>query len=101
MGTGQPDHGRTLPDHRSDSIHPTEQVIANSKCIRHDREGRVHGTRRGEEAAIHDVEIVDFVRSAVAVERRCARVVAETDGTVLVCHAREWNPLSYVEVAGE
>src|SRR5919199_788048 len=52
--------------------------------VRHRGEGRVHRARAGEEARVHDVEVVDVVGLAVHVERRALWVLAEADGAALV-----------------
>ena len=76
------------------------QVVADAEGIGHDRQGRVHGSARREEAAVDDVQIVDFVRLAVDVERGRLRIAAESDGAVLVRHARQRNSVSNKQVAG-
>src|SRR5262245_6168537 len=41
------------------------QVIADAECVGHDRQRRVHGPARREEAPVDDVEVVELVRLAV------------------------------------
>ena len=44
-------------------------MIADAERIRHDGERRVHGTARGQEAPVDDVEVVDVVGLAVVPHR--------------------------------
>src|SRR5918996_1148941 len=54
-----------------------EQVVTDAEGVSHRRQGRVHRTRRGEEARVDDVEVVEVVRLAVDVQRRGLRIGAE------------------------
>ena len=58
---------------RRGCTHAVEQVIAHAQRVGHDRQRRIHRAARREEAAVHDVEVVDFVRPAVDIERRGLR----------------------------
>jgi hypothetical protein len=55
-------------------------VIADAQGIGRDRERRIDGAARWEEARIDHVKIVDLMSLAVAVERGGLRVVARSDG---------------------
>ena len=72
---------------------PLEQVVADAQGVRHRGERRVHRARRGEEARVDDVEVVEVVRLAVGVERRARRVVAEADRAALVGYAGQRDAL--------
>src|SRR5213592_4180943 len=74
-------------------------MVADPQRIGHDCESRVHRAARGKEAPVYDIEIVQLVRLAVAIERRRLRIVAEADRAVLVRHAGERHPLPDEEVA--
>src|ERR1043166_1004308 len=78
-----------------------DEVVADAKRVGHDRERRIDGAARWEEARVDDVEIVEIVGLAVGVERRRPGVAAEADRAVLMRHAGERNALSDVEVARE
>ena len=60
------------------AIHSLEQVIAYPQRVGHDRERRIHRAARAEEAGIDNVEIVELVRFAVAIERARSWIVAES-----------------------
>lgn len=77
---------------------PLQQVIPNAECIGHDGQRRIDSRTRGEEATVHDVEIVEVVRLAVHVKRRSLRVGPEADRTVLVGYAGERNTLTDVKI---
>src|SRR5207248_9863847 len=77
------------------------QMVGDAQRIRDDREPRVHGSGRGEEARLDDVEVVHLVRLAVHVECGGAGIPAEADGAVLVRHAGERNALPNVQIARE
>src|SRR3989475_6268780 len=78
-----------------------DQVIPDAKRVGHDRERRVYRSARGEEARVHHVEVVHFVRLAVRVQRRGFRVVPEADRPVLVRDARQRDALAEIEVPRE
>src|SRR2546427_6262309 len=61
-----------------------DQVIPDAKRVGHDRERRVYRSARGEEARVHHVEVVHFVRLAVRVQRGGFRIAPEADRPVLV-----------------
>src|SRR5262245_12571808 len=77
------------------------EVIPHAERVCHDGEGGVHRAARGEEARVHDIEVVDLVGSAVRVEGRRSRIAAEPDRPVLVGHSRQGNALPEVEIPGE
>src|SRR5258708_601150 len=64
---------------RARSTDPLEQVVADAERIGDDRQRRVHGADRREEARVDDVEVVEFVGLAIHVEYRRRRVGAEAD----------------------
>src|SRR5215208_3095226 len=65
------------------SVHPFQQVIADAQRVGHDRQRRVHGAARREEAAIDDIQVVHVVCLAQWIERGGLRVAAEADRAVL------------------
>src|SRR2546427_6931569 len=82
-------------------LEPLEQVIPDAERVGHDRKRRVYRSARGEEARVHHVEVVHFVRLAVRVQRRGFRVVPEADRPVLVRDARQRDALAEIEVPRE
>ena len=80
---------------------PFQDLVPDPQSVGHDRERGIHRAARGEEAAVHHVEIIHLVRPAVRVQRRGPGIVPEADGAVLVRHARQRNPLADEQVAGE
>jgi hypothetical protein len=52
-------------------------MSAYAQRIGHDRERRVHGSDRDEEARIDDIEVVQIVCLAIEIERGCLGVAAE------------------------
>ena len=50
-------------------VHAFEQMIADAQSIGHYRERRVHRAAGTEEACVNNVEIVEFVRFAIAIQR--------------------------------
>ena len=83
------------------SIHSFEQMVANAQGVGYDGESGIDRATRAKEACIHHVEIIQLVRFAVAIERARLRVVAETDGAVLVRHASERDALAEIQIARE
>src|SRR6266568_4258147 len=75
------------------------QVVAHSKCVRHDGEGRIDGSARWEETPVHNVEVVDIMGFAVHVQHGSLRALSKANGAVLMGHASEWNLLSHVQVS--
>src|SRR5689334_10219707 len=61
-----------------------EDAITDAKRVGHDRERRVDGPARWEEAAVDDIQICDVVRLARRIQRRRARIVAEANRAVLM-----------------
>src|SRR5579885_1786476 len=83
------------------SVHPLREVIADAQGVGHDGQGRVDRTARREETAVDHIQVVHLVRFAVAVERGAIRIIAEPDRPILVRHARQRNPLPYIQAAAE
>src|SRR5690242_4730565 len=81
--------------------HPAEQVLADPDGVGHGGEGRVHRPDAGEEAGVHDVQVVQLVGLAVDVEHRRGRVVAEPAGPGLVGAAGDRDAHVHVEVLVE
>ena len=79
-------------------VHAFEQMIADAQSIGHYRERRVHRAAGTEEACVHNVEIVEFVRFAIAIQRAAFRIIAETHGAVLMRNTGEWNPLTQIQI---
>ncbi len=77
------------------------QMLADPQGVGHDRQRRIDRRAGREEAAVHDVEVVEFVGLAVHVEGRGLRVAPEADRPVLMRDARERDALADEEVAGE
>src|SRR5439155_13051398 len=82
-------------------MHSLEQVIADPQRVRDDGQSWIDRATRAKEACIDHVEIIQLVRFAVAIERARSRVVAETDGAVLVRHASERDALAEIQIARE
>src|SRR5437762_5786334 len=78
-----------------------DQVIPDAKRVGHDRERRVYRSARGEEARVHHVEVVHFVRLAVRVQRGGLRVVPEPERPVLVSDAGQRNALAEIKAPRE
>src|SRR5271166_1540362 len=74
------------------------QVVSDAQRIGDDGQRRVHGGTRGEEAAVHDVEIVHIMRFAVHIEGRGFQVAAKTNGAVLMGNSGEGNLVSEEQV---
>src|SRR3954453_1035761 len=75
-----------------------EQVVADAQAVGHRRERRVHRPDAREEARVDDVEVVDLVRPAVAVEHGARRVVPEAARAGLVGDARHRDLVLEVRV---
>src|SRR3974390_1423482 len=78
-----------------------QNVIAHAQRIGYDRQRRIHRRARREEAAIHNVEILEIMGFAIHIERRSLGIVPEADGAVLVGDTRKRNALSHIQVAVE
>ena len=76
-------------------------VIAHAQRVRDDRQGGVHRTDRGHEAAVHHVEVVQVVGLAVHVEDRGGRVGPEARRARLVRGGGGVECLVQVEAADE
>src|SRR6476646_4827846 len=79
----------------------TAQMICNAQGVGHDGERRIYGGARREEASVHDVEIVHFMRLAVHIESGRAWVFAKANCSVLVCDARKRNPIAEEKIPGK
>ena len=86
---------------RGTLVHPFDQMVADAERVRHDRQRRIHGRARGEEAAVDDVQIVDLVRLAVDIQSRGFRVVPEANGPVLMRDAGQGNAVADEQIARE
>src|SRR5439155_12025829 len=96
---------RTLPKRTSERktrrsilLHPLDQVIPDTQRVGHDGQSRINRRTGRKEAAVHDVQVVEFVRLAVHVECGSLRIAAEPDGAVLVSHARQRNALAEEQI---
>src|SRR5271167_3355839 len=78
-----------------------QNVIAHAQRIGHDRERWVHRRARREEAAIHDVEILEIMGLAIRVQRRGPGIMPKADGAVLVGDTRQRNALTHIQVAAK
>jgi len=76
-------------------------VIADAQGVRDDGERGIHGAARREEAAVHDVEILHFVRAAVHVERAGFRIETKTHGAILVRDTGKRDALADEEIPRE
>jgi hypothetical protein len=74
-------------------------VIADAQCVGHDRERWIHRAARWKETRINNVEIVELVCFAIAIECRRFWIVAKTHGAVLVRDCREWQSLAQVKIS--
>src|SRR5947207_6648730 len=63
---------------------PLKNVVTDPKGIGDNGQGRVNSSARNEEAAVHDVKIVNVVSAAIQVEDRGLRVFPKLAGTDLV-----------------
>src|SRR6266702_6421538 len=77
------------------------QVIGDAQSVGYDCQRGVHGCAGREEAAVHDVEIVDFVCFAIHVQCGSLWIFAESDGAVLVCNTGERNAVPEKQVSGK
>ncbi|SRR6266516_5472670 len=89
VGSGRSPHGGA----RAVSREPLPEVVTDPERVRHDGERRVHGTARGEEARVDDVEVVDLVGLAVDVEGQGLREGERVLGHLLERPARR-DPVS-------
>src|SRR5713101_797944 len=78
-----------------------DQMIADAECIGHDGQRGVNSGAGREEAAVHDIKIVDLVRLTIRVQRRRLRITPEPNRTVLVCHACKWNAVTDEQISRE
>src|SRR4051812_13631092 len=78
-----------------------EQVLPDAQGIRHNGQPRIDRRARREKAAVHDVEIVDFVRLAIHIEGTRLGIMTEADRAVLVRDARQRDALPEEKVAGK
>src|SRR5208283_2444141 len=78
-----------------------QNVIAHTQRIGHDRQRRIYRRARWEEAAIHNVKILEIMGPAIHIQRRGSGIVPEADGAVLVGDARQRNALSHIKIAAK
>ena len=71
-------------------------MLSHSQCIGHNGESRIHRAARAEKAAIDDVEIIQFVRFAIGVQRAGSWIVAEANRSDLMRHTCQRNALTDV-----
>ena len=76
-------------------------MITDSQRVGDDCERGIHCPTRAEEAGIDNIQVIEFVRFAVAIECAGLRIVSKTDRAVLVCNASQRNALAEEQVAGE
>ncbi len=74
-------------------------MIADAQRVGDGGERGVHGADADEEAGVDDIEIVEFMRLAVAVEDGRAWVGAEATGAGLMGAARQGDVVVHIEVA--
>ena len=75
-------------------MHSLEQVIAHPQRVRDDGQSWIDRTAGTKEACIDNVEIIQLVRFAVAIERARLWIVAEADRAVLMRDAGERDALA-------
>src|SRR6516225_7639722 len=76
-------------------------MLSHAQGIGHNRQRRVDGGAGREEAAVHDVQVVEIVRLTLNVQGRASRIVAETDRAVLMSDASERNLITKKQLTGE
>ncbi|CAG6390601.1 hypothetical protein SCOCK_10070 [Actinacidiphila cocklensis] len=72
-------------------------MVPDPQGVGHGRQRRIDRADAGEEGRVHDVEVVQVVRLAVDVQRRCGGVRAEPDGAGLVGGGPDGHPLVQVD----
>ena len=82
-------------------IHSLQQMIPDSQSVGHDRERGIHRAAGAEKAAIDNVEVVEFVRFAVTIERAGFRIVAKADRAVLMGDSGKRNTLAEEQITRE
>ena len=76
-------------------------MVAHPQRIGDGGERGIHRADADEEAGVDDIEIVEFVRLAVAVEHRGGGIVAEPAGAGLMRAAGQRNVVVHVEIAAD
>src|SRR6266496_2601102 len=82
-------------------MHSLEQVIADAQRVGYDGEPGIDRATRTKEACIDNVEIIQLVRLAIAIERARLRIVSEPDGAVLVRKSGKRNKLQEEQITRE
>src|SRR5215472_15420354 len=80
---------------------PLGEVVGYAQGVGDGGEGGVHRADAGEEAGVHDVEVVQFVGLAVDVQDRGGRVGAEPAGARLMRAPRDRDAHVHVEVLAQ
>src|SRR5712692_3448156 len=78
-----------------------DQMIADAECIGHDGQRGVNSGAGREEAAVHDIKIIDLVGFAIRVQRRRLGVTTESNRTILVRNACKWNSITDEQIPCE
>src|SRR5262249_53393177 len=76
-------------------------MIAHAQSVGHNCQGRIYRSTRTEHAAINHIQIIDFMRLTIAIERARPGVVAEPDRAVLMRDPGEWDALTEEKIARE
>jgi len=82
-------------------MRPLEQVIAHTQRVGDDGEPGIDRAAGREKASIDNVEIIQLVCFAIAIERARLRVVSEPDRTVLMRDTSERDALAQIQIARE
>src|SRR5688500_759349 len=72
---------------------------ADAQGIRHDSQRRVDRGARRKEATVHYIKIIEVVSFAVSIENRGRRIIAESDGTVLMGDTGKRDLLAEIQIA--
>ncbi len=76
-------------------------MITDAERVGDDGKRGVHRAARTEETCIDNIEVVELVRLAIAIERTRFRIVAESDGAVLMRNSGERNALAEKQIPCE
>ena len=76
-------------------------MITDSQRVGDDGECGIHRATGAKEACIDNIEVIELVRFAVAIERAGFRIVSKTDRAVLVRNAGKRNALAEEQIARE
>src|SRR6516164_5471303 len=83
------------------SVHPFNQVVADSERVRHDRERRIHGGAGRKETSVDDVEVVNFVSFAIDVQSGGLRIPPKANRPVLMRHTGKRYAITHEQIARE